>query len=92
MAFIRYNAPSHHHRRVIERKDFGGIDASRGGPFDHETVVWEASNDWIADVADDVADYLIAHEDGFSRPTPKQEEVAEERLAIEEETKPAKKK
>lgn len=91
MAFIRYNAPTHMHRRVMERKDFDGIDAAKGGPFDHETVVWEKSNDWVADVADDVADYLIAHEDGFSRPTAKQEEVAEERMAVEEEVKPRKK-
>jgi hypothetical protein len=90
--FIRWKAPSHMHRRVIERKDFDGIDAAKGGPFDHETVVWDKDNDWTADVADDVADYLIAHEDGFTRPTPKQEEVAEERLAVEEETKTTKKK
>jgi hypothetical protein len=80
------------HRRVIERKDFDGIDAAKGGPFDHETVVWDKDNDWTADVADDVADYLIAHEDGFSRLTPKQEEVAEERLAVSEESKSSKKK
>lgn len=89
---IRWRAPSHHHRRVIERKDFAGIDVAKGGPFDHETVVWEQSNDWVADVADDVADYLIAYEDGFTKPTPKQEEAAEERLALEEDSKTAKKK
>lgn len=82
---VRWKAPSHHHRRVITAADFDKIEAAKGGPFDHETVAWEKENDWIADVADDVAEYLFTHEDGFARPTAKQEEVAEERLAMEEE-------
>jgi hypothetical protein len=89
---IRWKAPSHHHRRVLSKADFAGIDAAKGGPFEQEPVVWEESNDWVADVADDVAEYLLVYEEGFAKPTPKQEEAAEERAAYEEPEPKSKKK
>lgn len=85
---IQWKAPSHHHRRVISKSDFAGIDGARGGPIEHETVAWEAANDWVADVSDDAAEYLIAHEPGFAPATKRQEEA----VAAEEEPVKEKKK
>lgn len=63
---VRWQPPSHHHRRVLEAGDFKGIPEDKGGPIEQKTAVFEAENDWTAEVTAAAGKYLLEHEPGFS--------------------------
>lgn len=44
--------------REISKEDFAAIPSGLGGPLDHDTVTWDASNVYIADVNEEVAKWL----------------------------------
>jgi len=61
---IRYSGPSD--ERIIRREDWEGIDPGFGGPIDHETVVWDMSNDFTQNISDPAGEFLIKYDREFS--------------------------
>ena len=55
--------------RSISKSEWSRVDEAFGGPIDHEAVVWDASNDFIADVSPDAAKFLLKYDPEFKEPT-----------------------
>ena len=54
--------------RIIRKGDAAAISEDMGGPIEHDTVVWDASNP-IREVSDDLGQFLLTHDPEFKSPT-----------------------
>jgi len=45
--------------RIITKRDFSSVDPSLGGPIDHDDVVWNLANGFVADVDGPAAEFLL---------------------------------
>lgn len=51
--------------RNIRKSDWGSVDPSMGGPIEHDAVVWDASNNFTADVSGKAAEFLLQYDPEF---------------------------
>ena len=66
---LKWTGGSGGDRRIISKHDWSAITPEMGGPIDHETVVWDASNEFINSVNDDAAEFLLKYDSEFKHPT-----------------------
>jgi len=66
---LKWTGGSGGDRRIISKRDWSDVTPEMGGPIDHETVVWDASNGFVNTVDDAAGEFLLKYDTEFKHPT-----------------------